>query len=402
MAKLKRTLKLPEVIFFGVGSILGAGIYTIIGKVAEISGYMMWFSFLLASIAAMLTAFAYAELVSAFPGAGGEYVYARKAIGRKAGTILGIIIIFSGIVSASTVAIGFAGYLTELLNTHQLIGSIGVLIALFLVNTMGIKTSSVVNVFFTIIEASGLVLVIYCAIPYLGKVDYSQSTGGINGIMTGASLSFFAYLGFEKLVKLAEETVNPEKTIPKALFISGGIVIVVYTAVALCAVSVLTPYELGNSSRPLADIVEKNLGRTGAITIAVIALFATSNTVLSSILGSSRVLLNMGRENKFLKMFSEVTRKKQTPLKALVIVLLFSCVFALIGNIETVAFITNLLMLLIFLIMNISVIVLRKTQPNMKRPFTIPGNINNIPVIAIAGIIITLIFMIYAMMGLTL
>lgn len=151
MAELKRALGLTECIFFGVGSILGAGIYTLIGKVAGVSGNFIWLSFLIASVTALFTAFSYAELSAAFPKAGGEYMYARQAFGKKAGTFLGILISLNGIIGGATVAVGFAGYLTSLIDVNPWIASLGIITLFFLVNSSGIQQSSTVNVIFTII-----------------------------------------------------------------------------------------------------------------------------------------------------------------------------------------------------------------------------------------------------------
>jgi len=227
MAELKRTLGLAECIFFGVGSILGAGIYTLIGKVAGLSGNFIWLSFLMASVSALFTAFSYAELSAAFPKAGGEYMYAKKAFGKKAGIFLGVTISLNGIVSGATVAIGFAGYLAGLIGINLLIGSLGIIVLIFVVNISGIKQSSVVNIIFTIIEAGGLLFVIYSAFPSIGKINYIElPPRGYNDILEASALVFFAYIGFEEIVKLAEETKNPEKNIPKALFTASAIVIV--------------------------------------------------------------------------------------------------------------------------------------------------------------------------------
>ena len=210
MAELKRTLGLAECIFFGVGSILGAGIYTLIGKVAGLSGNFIWLSFLIASFTAMCTAFSYAELSAAFPKAGGEYVYAKKAFGQKTGVFLGVIISLNGIVSGATVAVGFAGYLSGLLPVGSLVGSLGIIALLFIVNASGIRQSSVINIVFTIVEAAGLIFVIVAAFPSIGKVNYIElPPGGYSDILAGSALAFFAYIGFEDIVKLAEETKNP-------------------------------------------------------------------------------------------------------------------------------------------------------------------------------------------------
>lgn len=396
MAELKRTLGLAECIFFGVGSILGAGIYTLIGKVADFSGNFIWLSFLIASVAAMFTAFSYAELSAAFPKAGGEYMYAKKAFGKKTGIFLGVTISLNGIISGATVAVGFAGYLTELIGTGWLIGSLGIIALIFIVNASGIRESSVVNIIFTIIEAGGLIFVIYSAFPSIGEVNYMElPPRGLNGILEASALAFFAYIGFEEIVKLAEETKNPEKNIPRALFTANIIVIAIYALVAICVVSVIPYEELGKSDSPLADVIGKKYGKAGVIIISVIALFATSNTILSNMLGSSRVLLNMSKETKMLKRFSYVSPKRKTPVAALIIIFVIMCGFAFIGNIETIARIATVFIFITFIIVNLSVIVLRIRDKKLTRPYRIPLNIKNMPVISILGILMTLVLLGY-------
>jgi APA family basic amino acid/polyamine antiporter len=317
MAELKRTLGLTECIFFGVGSILGAGIYTLIGKVAGLSGNFIWLSFLIAAGSALFTAFSYAELSAAFPKAG------------------------------------------------------------------------------------GLFFVIYAALPYLGEVNYVKPPAqGYNGILAASALAFFAYIGFEEIVKLAEETKAPEKNIPRALFIASAIVIVIYSLVAIGAVSVIPYQELGKSASPLADVIGKDYGQTGVIIISVIALFATSNTILSNMIGSSRVLLNISKETKALKLFSYVSPKRKAPLAALVLILLLMLGFALIGNIEIIARIATVFIFITFIVVNLSVIVLRIRQKEILRPYRIPLNIKNIPLVSVLGILTTLVLLGYTIQGL--
>lgn len=401
MAELKRTLGLAPTIFFGVGSILGAGIYTIIGKVAGLSGNMLWLSFLIASITALLTAFSYAELSAAYPRAGGEYVYVKKAFGKTMGITLGIIISLNGIVSGATVATGFAGYLSELVNVNVMIGALGIVLLIFLVNISGIKESSTVNIIFTLIEALGLFFVIFIAIRHVGKVNLMElPPEGLSGVFKASALAFFAYIGFEEIVKLSEEAEHPEKNVPKALFSASIIVIIMYMLVAVCAVSILSYEELGKSDSPLAAIAEIGYGATGILIISIIALFATSNTILSNMLGSSRVLLNMSRETKALKVFSKVSEKSKTPVSALILILIVMGAFTLIGNIETIARIANIFIFITFIVVNISVIVLRFKEKDVKRPFRIPFNIKGIPVIPMFGMLFTLVLLGFNIFGL--
>ena len=401
MAKLNRALGPAACVFFGVGSILGAGIYTLIGKVAGLSGNMIWVAFLISSVCALMTAFSYAELSSAFPKAGGEYQYAQRAFGKTTGIIMGVVISLNGIIVGATVAIGFAGYLETLLGINTLIGALGIIILLFGINISGIRESSVVNIIFTLIEVGGLVFIIVLSVPHLGDVNYLEMPpGGGHQVIAAGALAFFAFVGFEEIVKLSEETRNPEKNIPRALFIASIIVIVMYTIVAICAVSVIPYQQLGESNSPLADIASESYGNNGVILISVIALFATSNTILSNMIGSSRVLLNMSTETKMLKPFAFVSEKRKTPVMALVLVLAVMAAFALIGNIETVARISTLFIFTAFILINLCVIVLRIKEKALERPYRIPFNIKNIPVTSVLGIVLTAILLGYSIYGL--
>lgn len=402
MGKLKRTLGLTEAIFFGTGSILGAGIYAIVGKVAGFSGNMIWLSFAIASFTAFMSAFSYAELSSMFPQAGAEYVYVKNAFNRKMALAVGLIISINGIISGATVSIGFAGYFSQLLDVPLFLAALGVISFVWLVNMSGIRESSVVNIVFTLIEFAGLVLVIYVAFPYLGKVDYLElPPGGFNHVLLGAALSYFAYIGFEEIVKLSEETKSPEKNIPRALFSASTIVMFVYLVVAVCAVSAIPWQELGKSPHPLSDVVDSDLGKAGVTIISVIALFSTTNTILSNMIGSSRVLLHTGKEHQKLKWLAFVSSKRKTPFFALILVAVLMVAFAAIGKLETVALIANFFIFITFLFVNISVILLRLKQPGTKRPFRIGFNIRNIPVFSVLGVLLTLLLLGYSIYGLT-
>ncbi|MBP7515275.1 MAG: amino acid permease, partial [Flavobacteriales bacterium] len=362
-ATLHRSLRLGHVIFFGVGSILGAGIYTLIGKVAGEAGNLTWLAFLIASFTAFLTAFSYAELSAAFPRSGGEYVYAQKAFGQRAGTAVGLLIALNGIISAATVALGFAGYFTELIDLPRLPVALGIIGLLLLVNIRGIQASSTVNIALTAVEILGLVVVCVAAMPQAGTTDLlALPEAGPNALFFAAALSFFAYMGFEDIVKLAEETRAPERDIPRALFISNGIVLLIYVALAMLVVSAMPWQELADEPAPLAAIVEGRWGRTGLVVVGIAALFSTSNTLLSNLLGSSRVLSFMGRELGPLRWLSRISARK-TPVIALVLISAIASGFALIGDIAVVARIATVSIFLTFMLVNLAAIMLRFRQP---------------------------------------
>lgn len=174
----------------------------------------------------------------------------------------------------------------------------------------------------------------------------------------------------------------------------------VYTAVTLAAISVLAPTQLAASKSPLAEIVSSSYGNTGALIISIIALFSTSNTILSNMLGSFRVLLHVSKETKKLHKLSYVSPKRQTPIAALLLILIVMCLFALIGKIEIIAMIANLFIFTTFLLINVAVLVLRKKEKDLPRPYRIPGNIGSVPVLAIIAVLLVLFLLGYNIYGL--
>jgi APA family basic amino acid/polyamine antiporter len=401
MTKLKRTLNLGEVVFFASGVILGAGIYTVIGKAAGFSGNMLWLSFILAAVTALCSLFAYAELSSIYPSSGGEFTYVKKAAGKHWATLVALMVIMSGIISSATISLGFAGYFSELAEVPEKLTAIAIIGLILLVNILGIRHSSVVNIIFTILETLGLLFVIYSAAPSLGDIDYTElPDNGIHGLLAGAAICFFAFTGFEDAVKLAEETKNPEKNIPKALFISAAVVVCIYLCVAVMVVSMIPFNELAASKSPLSVVVEKRFGHTGALVLAVVALFSTSNSLLSNMLGASRVIYNAGKDTRRLKFLSKVLPGRKTPAVALVIAALTAVAFSLIGEVKTVALITNFFVFITFLIINVTVIYLRISQKDLERPFKIPFSIGNIPVISVIAVLLLLVMIAYGIYGL--
>lgn len=241
-----------------------------------------------------------------------------------------------------------------------------------------------------------VVVVCVAAFPKLGSVDLLQGAGmGMDGLFFAAALSFFAYLGFEDIVKLAGGTRDPQRNNPRALFAANGIVLVIYTTLAVLVVSALPWQQLAGEAAPLAAIVESRWGRTGALFIAVAALFSTSNTLLSNMLGSSRVMAYMGRDVRPMRWMSTLTERK-TPVRALLLILLVACGFAAIGDIEVVARIATITIFLTFLVVNLSVIALRVKQPALERPYRIPWSIGGVPVISVLGVLCTLVLLGYA------
>ena len=384
---LRRELGLLEVTLSGIGIILGAGIYVLIGQAAGLAGNAIWLAFCISAIMALLTGLSYAELSSMFPKAGAEYDYVTNAFNARLAFIIGWLVFLSGILAAVTVALGFAGYFTVLTGFPLLLSAIGLLIVLTGLLAYGVKETARVAVLSTIIEVSGLVIIIAIGVPYLGSVDYWEMPRGYSGLFAAAALIFFAYQGFESMVKFSEETKNPETTIPKALILALITSVILYVIVALSVVSVLGWQQLAGSPAPFSDVVATALGPDAAVIIAIVALFATANTALMSLYASSRILYGMAGSSLLAAGLAWVHPARRTPWTAIGVCGVLSVLLVFAGDIAFIANVTNFTLFITFIAINAAVIVLRYRSPCSPRPFRIPVSIGRLPLAPVAGIV---------------
>ena len=392
--ELKRELGLFEVTLSGIGIILGAGIYALIGKASGLAGNSLWLSFAISALIAIFTGLSYAELSSMFPKASAEYEYTAHAFGKRLAFIIGWLIILSGAIGASTVALGFGGYFKVLFSMPIITSAFVLIIALSFLLFLGIKESALFAVIATLIETAGLLIIIFIGVPYLGKVDYFEMPLGMAGVFQAAALVFFAYTGFESIVKLSEETKSPEKTIPKGLILAILISVVLYVLVAISAVSVVGWENLSRSDAPLADIAFSAFGSNAFIMLTIIALFSTANTVLLMMLGSSRIMYGMANSFHLPSILSRVHFLRRTPWIAIIITALLSLLFIFAGDITFVANIANFTLFVTFFVINASMIVLRYKEQDVKRPFRVPFTIGRFPLLAFLGILFS-VFMLW-------
>ncbi|MGZ7066674.1 MAG: APC family permease [Methanobacterium sp.] len=372
---------------------LGAGIYALLGDAASLAGNAIWLSFIIASIVAAFTALSYAELSSIFSSSAAEYEYVKNAMGKRIGFIIGWIIIFSAIISSSTVAIGFGNYLSVIINIPPIYSAIALITVLSFILFIGIRESAWVAILFTAIEVLGLLIIFFIGIPYYGNVNYFEMPLGLNGILASAALIFFAYLGFEEIVKLSDETIEPNKNIPRAIILSMVISTVLYILVAFSSVSILGWEFIANSPAPFSQIASAALGRNGTLLLSVIALFATSNTVLLLLLAGSRITYGMAVPNSLPLILRKVHIKRRTPWVSILAIGFTAILFLFVGNLEFLASATNYTLFLSFIFINASVIILRYKSPNFKRPFRIPLNVKEFPLLPLFGLITCIILL---------
>ena len=388
MVELKRALGFWELTLTGIGIILGAGIYVLIGQAAGLSGNMVWLSFVIAGIVAALTGLSYAELASLFPKAGAEFVFTEKAFNKRLAFVIGWLLLISPIISVAAVSLGFAGYFNAFFNTPIILTAVGSLAVLSIILFYGIKESAWFAIICSIVEILGLIAVVFLAIPYLGSVDYFEFPAefGMAGVFSAAALIFFAYIGFDEIVNMAEEVKDPTKIVPKATLFAIVISTILYILVAISAISVMNWEVLGESTAPLADVVSHSfLGNDAFFIMGIIALFATANTILLILLAASRMIYGMARGKVLPEILGRLHKKRQTPWVAIILLFILSSLFVLLGNINLVANMTNITILIPFFIVNVSAIVLRYKMPNIKRNFKIPLNIGKFPVLAFFG-----------------
>lgn len=413
-AKLKRSLNLWEIVIYGVGLILGAGIYVLIGAAANIAGNMLWLSFLIAAVVAGFTALSYAELSSLYPRAGAEFIFVREAFGSDMlAWIIGFSGILIGIVTASTVAIGFSDYLVRFLPAPTVLLAVLLIVAMTWINYRGIKQSARFNAIATAIESFGLVLIIGVGFYFIvtGNIDFanlwdfpaSNDSGGgsslatsLRPIVTAAALIFFAFMGFEDIANIAEEAKNPHEVLPKAYIYCLIISTVIYILVAAVAVSVVPSVELAQSKQPLSLVMEKLIGGIAPNLLALIALFATANTVLITLIVGSRMLYGMADNKVLPSALSTVHPKRNTPWIAGIYFAFAAAIFLFFGKIEVLAALTDVGIFILFFFVNMSNIVLRFKQPNLIRTWRAPINIGAFPVMSALGAI-SCVLMLFAL-----
>jgi APA family basic amino acid/polyamine antiporter len=385
---LKRTLGLIETTFYGVGVILGAGIYALIGKAAGLAGNAVWAAFAIGAFIAAFTGLSYAELSSMFPKAGGEYVYTEKAFNKRLAFLVGWLIVVGGVIAAATISLGFSGYFSVIFHTPVIPIAIGLIFALSLLNFWGIRESAIADIIATIIELGGLVAIIAFGLKYIGTVDYTALPPlGFPGLLSATALIFFAFLGFEDIVRLSEETRNPTRTIPRALILSIIISTVIYISVAIAAVSVVGWQALSTSEAPLALVAQTAFGAKAFLILAITALFATFNTVLVTLIATSRMMYGMAEDGGLPKILRNVHTKFQTPWLAIAITGVASAAFVLLGKIELVASLTDFALFTVFALVNLSLLWLRYKMPATKRPFKTLALLAVIGAISSAGML---------------
>lgn len=389
--QLKKSLGVARLTFYGVGTIVGAGIYTVIGAAAGQAGYQLWISFILAAVAAVFAALSYAELTSTFPNAGAEFIFLRKAFPNRdlPSFLTGWTIFFHSSSTVAAVLIAFAGYFSNFLQLPSWTLSYGLLAILFLLAILGIKKSSTINIIMVSLSLLGLLLLISFGFAQSGLPEAKLfEVPAFGKALTATGTIFFIYTGFEHMAALGSEAKKPGRTIPLAFLLTMIITTVIYLLIVFVVLQVAKPEELSSVNSPLS-LAAGNINSWLPTALGVAAIFATANAAFSGILSISRVMYGMATKAE-LPAFLQKTNKRKAPWAATLVVGITIGVFLLFGEIKTVAGMSSLGALLVFTAINIALIRLRYKAPQKKRPFAVPLSIGKLPLLPILSIIICL------------
>ena len=379
---LHRSIGPTQMALYGLGSMLGAGVYGLMGKAAGQVGNAVWLAFVVALVAALLTALSYASLGSRYPRAAGAAYVTQRAYGFPLlSFMVGLALVCSGLTSIATQSRVFAANLIELVGLDGLPVAwlaLGFLLIMAGIVFRGIRESMWVNVLCTIVEASGLILVVAVGFSYWGSVDYFETPAApgddhvILIVMQGAVLAFFAFIGFEDMYNVAEEVRDPQRTIPLGLITAMVAAAILYIAVAITAVSVVPWQELGTAPGPITEVVSRAAPIIPPILFTGITLFAVANTGLVNFVTASRLLYGMGRQGLLPAFFGRVHSDRRTPHIAILVLFLILVPLALAGTISELASATVLLLLSVFAVVNGSLFVLKGRKSEEPGKFEIP------------------------------
>jgi basic amino acid/polyamine antiporter, APA family len=371
-ATLKRRIGPGLLTAYGVGVMVGAGIYVLVGAVADEAGIWAPMAFLLAGIIAAPTALSYSEFSTRIPEAAGEAAYVGSGLNSQLLAVLvGLAIVLAGTLSAGAVLRGGVGYLVNTIDIDTTLAVVILGCTLIGVAMIGVLESLALVAVFTIVELIGLALVVWAGMtaPPISDVGMAATPLIWSGVGMGAVLAFFAFIGFEDIVNMAEEVDNPTANLPRAILWSLAITTLIYGLVAYAAVRVVPVDSLANSSSPLALVWQAAHGGDAQF-LSIIAVFAALNGVLAQIVMASRVLFGLGKRTRMLAIFHHSHARFGTPILATALVGIGVVGTALLAQVATSAEMTSTVLLSVFVLVNLALILQKRRVP--EAPFRVP------------------------------
>ncbi len=369
--RLKRTLTLFDAVSLGLGVIIGAGIFVVVGTAAGVAGPGVIFSIILAGIVSLFTALSFAELCSAIPEEGGAYEYVYKIVSPFLGFMTGWMLILGSIVAGAAVSLSLAYYLAFLMSFPPNLLAVGACLFFTVINLIGARQSKAINDVLVILKILMLLLFVMLGIPHIQFSNFQPLLpNGLSGLIEGAAIMMFAYLGYCDVTVIAEEVKCPQKTLPLSTLLSLTISAVLYLLVAFTAVGVINYKTLSLSGSPLADVMEATGNGMAAWVVSLGAIFATATVLYALILSVSRIIYSMSMNHQIPRFIHRIHPQFGTPYVSILLAGVIMAVFALVVNLKYVVSLATTLIILSHLLVNYAAIAInRRTRPPFKIPF---------------------------------
>lgn len=411
-AKLARKLGFFDIYLFSLGYIIGAGLFILINKTVKYSKEYTWLAFLFAGIISILNVITYIEFSSVFKKNSGEYDYISSTLGNNMGLFVAMLVILIYILTNTTTALSFGEYINSITGYNKTLISALCIIIFSIINIIGIKISSNLNIFITFLEVAAILGIIIFGFIYILKNKFIINSNNINSInsinkTTNFNLSnisyatfiaIFAYGGFESTVKLIEEAKNPEKDIPMALSASILSAILLYTLVTFVITRIYNFKNINSSYTPLADIAKTLFGSNIYYIYIAIGSISILSSILISTLGGSRLLHGISDKYDFLNFLKPVDKNTNTPIISIILISLLSILLLVINNVENAAAYTNYLFFIVLTLLNISLILLHYDE-NYKDKLnqSIVGGINSkFPITPLLALFVNICMLIFS------
>lgn len=356
--QLVRQLSFMDIYLTSLDFIIGAGIYILIGRSAKYTDKQTWLAFMIAGIIAIVNSISYIELSHLFKKNGGEYEFISNTLGEIPGLMATVAIISMSVLTTTTIALGMGGFLENLFNVSKTKAAAFIILLYGIINMISLRFAVNITKVSAITETLGLILIILIGWKHIDMDKTIRIPENFYSIGRASLIAMFAYIGFETTIKMTEEAINPDRDIPLAIISSVLTATILYVFISMVATNVLNKNILQNSPTPIATLAGKLMNPTSYKIYSLITFISISGTILTSILGSSRMMYGVSEYYDIISPLRYVNDSTKTPIVSIGIMTILSIIALCIKNVEKAAVFTSCLFFLILILVNISLIYL--------------------------------------------